>query len=346
MEETTKRNYDEGYYNPNDTSTELQIEHKPESKFLSFHGNGMDLFKINIVNLLLSLITLGLYYPWAKATRLKYVYSNTEFKNSRFSFLGTGKEMFQGYIKVYLGLIVFIALLVYSNISGNHTLFLITYGVLYFVILLILPFAIHGALKYRMSRSSWRSIRFGYRGDAMEFFKKFMGGALLTIITLGIYASWFRIEMNRYIYSKMRFGDVEMRYRGDGGDLFVLNLKGTILTYMTCFIYFFWYQKELFEYNLQNTDIIQNGKTIRLNTHAEGLDFVELNIINFLLLIFTLGLAAPWVYCRTINFYLQHTLMAGDIDENALQQTEAKYTNATGEDVLDTTDLDLGFMDF
>ncbi len=345
MEETsTKRNYDEGYYNPTEELTTRKTG--PEHTFLSFHGNGNDLFKINIVNLLLSIITLGIYYPWAKATRLKYVYSHTEFKNSRFSFLGTGKEMFRGYIKVYLGFVIFFVSMIIAQMQGNHTLFLIIYGIFYLIILFLIPFAIHGAMKYRLSRTSWRSIRFGYRGQAMEFFKKFMGGIFLTIVTLGIYGSWFRIDINRYIYGNMRFGDIQMKYRGDGGDYFLLNLKGTILTYMSCGIYFFWFQKELFEYHTQNTEFIQNGTTIPLNTRVTGPDFIELLVINGLLLVFTLGLAAPWVYCRTIEFYLNNTLMVGDLDENALQQTEAKYTDATVEDILDTTDMDLGILDF
>lgn len=340
MEETTKRNYDEGFINPS------QMNGTPEYKFLSFHGNGMDLFKINIVNLLLSLVTLGLYYPWAKATRLKYVYSHTEFKKSRFSFLGTGKEMFKGFIKVYIGIVILYGALIYAQTTGDQTLIFSTLGVFYLVLILLIPFAIHGALKYRMSRSSWRSIRFGYRGKAMEFFKKYIGGFLLTLVTLGIYGSWFTIDIYRYMYGNMRFGDVEMKYKGDGGDYFILNLKGMILTVLTCYIYLFWYQKDIFEYHTKNTEFIQNGKTIPLNTHVTGPDFIELILINGLLLVFTLGLAAPWVQCRTIEFYLQHTLMVGDLDENALQQTEAKYTNATGEDMLDSADMDLGILDF
>lgn len=341
MEETTKRNYDEGFIDPSQMKNG-----QAEYKFLSFHGNGMELFKINIVNLLLSLVTLGLYYPWAKATRLKYVYSNTEFKNSRFSFNGTGKEMFKGFLKVYIGIVILYGALIYAQTTGDQTLILSTLGVFYLVLILLIPFAIHGALKYRMSRSSWRSIRFGYRGKALEFFKKYIGGFLLSIVTLGIYGSWFTIDIYRYMYGNMRFGDIEMKYKGDGGDYFILNLKGMILTILTCYIYLFWYQKDIFEYHTKNTEFIQNGKSIPLNTHVTGPDFIELLLINGLLLVFTLGLAAPWVYCRTIEFYLQHTLMVGDIDENALQQTEAKYTNATGDEMLDSTDMDLGILDF
>jgi len=69
---------------------------------LTYHGDGKSLFKIYIVNVLLSVITLGVYYPWAKAKLLAYHYSETELENSRFAFLGTGKEIFKGFVKALL----------------------------------------------------------------------------------------------------------------------------------------------------------------------------------------------------------------------------------------------------
>lgn len=334
---TTTRNYDEGFVNPKDSN---------ETKFLQFFGQGSELFKIEIVNLLLGIITLGLYYPWGKETKLKYIYSQTEFKGSRFSFLGTGKEMFKGYIKVYLFIVVFYAAIFYAQFNKIEELLPIFLVVFYAFILFIIPVAIHGALRYRLSRTSWRSIRFGYRGKLGEFCKKYFLGLFLTLVTCGIYSSWFEIELYRYMYGNMRFGDVELRYKGDGGDLFLLNLKGMILTMLTCYIYLFWYSKDLFEYHTRNTEFVQNGKVIPLNTHVTGSDFAELLIVNGLMTVFTLGLATPWVYCRTMQFYLEHTLMVGTIDENAIQQTEAKYTDATGEDILDQADMDMGILDF
>ncbi|WP_410482280.1 DUF898 family protein [Riemerella anatipestifer] len=56
---------------------------------------------------------------------------------------------------------------------------------------MIIPFAIHGSFRYRMSRTSYRGIRFGYRGNRKEFIKKFLKWTLFTIVTFGIYAAWF-----------------------------------------------------------------------------------------------------------------------------------------------------------
>ena len=70
-----------------------------ETRQVTFYGEGAKLFGIYIVNILLTLVTLGLYYPWARAALLKYMYEESEFEGSRFTFHGTGKEMFIGFIK-------------------------------------------------------------------------------------------------------------------------------------------------------------------------------------------------------------------------------------------------------
>ena len=85
---------------------------------LRFHGKGFDFFKIQLVNLILCVITLGLYYPWAKARTLSYLYSQTSFENQPFIFTGTGKEMFRGFIKAFLFIITLYVLIFMSAILG------------------------------------------------------------------------------------------------------------------------------------------------------------------------------------------------------------------------------------
>ncbi len=72
-------------------------EHR--SYALAFFGKGSEFFKIQIVNAILTILTLGLYYPWAKEKTLKYLYSKNTFEATPFVFSGTGKEMFRGFIK-------------------------------------------------------------------------------------------------------------------------------------------------------------------------------------------------------------------------------------------------------
>lgn len=306
---------------------------------LTFNGKGSSYFGISLVNFFLTIVTLGLYYPWAKARQLQFLYSSSAFDNSSFEFHGTGKEMFKGFIKA-----IFIFILIYAGLFAGIYFEQIIAGVVWFVLgfIFIIPLAIHGSYKYRMSRTSWRGIRFGYRGNRKEFMMLFFKEVFFTIITLGVYGAWMVIKLRTYILSNLRFGDASFTYKGNGGDYFLLNLKGYFLTLLTLGIYLFWWQKELFAYYIDRLSLQHHDQNIKLKSLASGGDFFALLLINFLLLIFTLGIAYPWVVTRTLHFILSKIQVTGSIDTDKLMQTEKVYTDASGEDMADM--LDLGFV--
>ncbi len=109
----------------------------------SFRGKGSEFFGVVVINWLLTVITLGLYYPWAKERTLKYLYANTYLENDRFQFSGTGKEMFVGFIKVF-GMFLFLYLaFLFAAQSQNAALSVIILLLFYAFILGIIPFAIN-----------------------------------------------------------------------------------------------------------------------------------------------------------------------------------------------------------
>ena len=204
----------------------------------------------------------------------------------------------------------------------------------------VVPFAIHGSYKYRMSRTSWRGIRFGYRGDKKELALSFFKWIFLTIITAGIYGCWMTINLRKYVLNNIRFGNIEFQYKGDGTDYFVLNLKGYLLTIFTLGIYMFWWQKDLFEYYVNNLSLIKDDKEIALNSTVSGGGIFKLEVVNILTLIFTLGLGYPWVVSRTLKYLFENIELEGTIDLNSINQTEESFKDATGEDISDFLDMD------
>ena len=69
---------------------------------LSYTGKGGDFFSIIIVNWLLTLITLGLYYPWAKAKQLNYLYGETHLMVTHSRFMVQEKKCLKVLSKPYL----------------------------------------------------------------------------------------------------------------------------------------------------------------------------------------------------------------------------------------------------
>ena len=304
---------------------------------LDFKGKGETFFGIVIVNWLLTIVTLGLYYPWAKAKTLQFLFGQTTLNDDPFTFHGTGKEMFKGFLKALLVFVILFGImgaLTYLDYQVAGIL------ILYLGIFAIMPLAIHGSYRYRMSRTTWRGIRFGYRGNQAELVKLFFKWVFFTIITLGIYSSWFQMNLRRYVIGNIRFGDAEMNYDGDGGDYLLMNIKGYFLTIFTLGIYSFWWQKDIFEYYVNNLSLHKDDKRIEFTSTASGADFIGLIVINMLLIVFTLGLGYSWVVTRTMKFIFDHIQLDGNIDLNTLHQTEENYKDATGEDVSDFLDMD------
>ncbi len=305
---------------------------------LSFHGKGGQYFGIWIVNALLTIITLGLYYPWARAATLRYFYQETELADSRFQFHGTGREMFLGFIKA-IGIIIVLYAVFFGCMAMGGVM--VALGFLLFIggFLALIPFAIHGAAKYRASRTSWRGIHFGYRGELGELVKICLTGGLLTVVTFGIYSFWLSCNIRKYVLGNTRFGNVKFEFRGEGGSLFGTVLVGYLLSILTLGIYFFWFMKDLYKFYVNNIHATQDGRPVQFRSTATGGGFFGLVVVNFLLIIFTLGLATPWVAVRTTEFILRNMEIYGDFKPEEIRQTEAEYRDATGEDMADIMDI-------
>lgn len=312
----------------------------PERKYsFSFLGEGGEFFGVLIVNWLLTAITLGIYYPWAKARKLQFLFSATEFNGGRFVFHGTGKEMFKGFIKAILIFAVLFGLVFFFMWMQMLPVGMIVF---YLGLFALLPVAIHGSYKYRMSRTSWRGIRFGYRGDRKELVTLFFKNILLTIVTIGLYSPWMAINLRNYILNRVKFGNLKFKYTGNGTEYFMLILKGYLLSLVTLFIYMFWFQRNLIAYYIDNLSITnEDGTEVKMKCTATGGDFFALMIVNFFLLVFTFGIGYSWVVCRTIRFLFSHMEMQGNVDFDKLVQSESNYTDATGEDISDMLDFGL-----
>jgi uncharacterized membrane protein YjgN (DUF898 family) len=177
------------------------MENQPYKKLLKFYGDHGKITGILIINQILTVLTLGIYYPWARASYMQYVYNETEYIDTRFVFHGTGKEMFIGFLKAIGVLIVMYGILFGCFFSGVGIIMLLGILLFFTAILLLAPIAIHGSLRYRLSRTSWRGIHFGYRGNLKEFIKLYLTHGLLTVITFGIYSSWFTVEVRKYVFN-------------------------------------------------------------------------------------------------------------------------------------------------
>jgi uncharacterized protein DUF898 len=63
-----------------------------------FTGTGGEYFRIWIVNVMLSVVTLGIYSAWAKVRRLQYFYRHTRISSTSFDYHGKPLALLKGRI--------------------------------------------------------------------------------------------------------------------------------------------------------------------------------------------------------------------------------------------------------
>ncbi len=317
------------------TTAQVEPAGVQEAK-LSFHGEGGTLFGISIVNLLLGIVTLGIYYFWGKVRVQGYLHSQMELDGDRFAYHGTGAELLVGFLKT-LGLIVLvIAGLVLLMLPGPRpgadvvaTLFI------YAVLILVVPVAIAGSRRYRLSRASWRGIRFSFRGQTGSFVRMFISGALLTVVTLGLYYPFFYNNIWRFLIGNTHYGTARFEFDGTGADLFGRFLLAVVLTPLTLGVYWFWFAAHRMRYMWARTAFAG----ARFRCAVTGGRLFRLTLGNVLLLVVTLGLALPWVRTRNIRFLCDALAVQGLAGTDAIRQ-EALPASPTGEAIADFLGID------
>lgn len=129
---------------------------RPSLLPIRFTGSGSEYFRIWIVNLLLTLVTLTLYWPFARARRMAYFQNNTLVGNDPLGFHADPWKMFRGY------LVVLVLGLAYWAV----TTFLPSIGWLALLVVAALwPLLWRASLQFRLRNTSWRGVRMDFVGD-------------------------------------------------------------------------------------------------------------------------------------------------------------------------------------
>ncbi len=299
----------------------------------AFRGEGKEMFGIFFVNLVKTILTLGIYRFWAKTRVRQYIWSNTIFAEDSFSYHGTGKELFQGFLK-FFGIALVVGLVVGFLQSMAGPAGQVIGGLLPILIWPLIPALMVGAFRYRLSRTAWRGIRFSFRGERKQAIKIYLKGGILTLLTLGLYWPYFRMQAETFWRENSYFGNLQGEFTGEGKEIFGKYVLAVFLTIITFGIYWIWFSAFMSRYNWANTKF--GGASFRFT--ATGGELFALNLVNVLLVIVTVGLAYPWVVVRNQKFFTEHLTLEGNFDMDSVVQ-EMKESGAIGEEALDAFDI-------
>jgi len=309
------------------------------SRHLQFHGSTGSLFAIQAVNVLFTLLTLGIFYFWGKARVRAYLLGQSELEHDRFAYHGTGKELLVGFVK---GVVVFgvpvVALSILPQVYGAPAAVVTVLSwLLSLVGLLLVPVAMVGSRRYRLSRTSWRGIRFSFRGRVREFVGIFVAGTILTSLTLGIYYHVFVTRRQAFMVSHAYFGSRKFDFDGHGRKLIGSFLLMVLLFLPTLGLSWFWFSARRNRFFTEHTCF---GAT-RFRSTVTGGRLAWLQLSNVVAIVLTLGLAWPWTIVRGVRFYVRYLTLEGPLDVSDVLQ-DARAASATGEGLAGLLDADFG----
>jgi uncharacterized membrane protein YjgN (DUF898 family) len=312
---------------------------RPASRKLVFHGTASSLFGIQAVNALLTLLTLGVYYFWGKTRVRRYLWGEAELEGDRFAYHGNGRELLAGFARGAVIFFIPTALLAIlpELYQAPAEVKAALQRLLWLVGLLLVPIAMVGARRYRLSRTSWRGIRFSFRGRVREFIGIFVVGTILISATLGLYYPFFITQRQAFMIGHAYFGSRKLDFDGRGRDLMRPFLVMILLFLPTLGLSWFWFSARRQRYFTEHTRF---GAT-RFRSSVTGGRLAWLTITNVLAIVLTLGLAWPWTVVRGMRFTFRYLVLYGPLDVADVHQ-DARAASATGEGLAGLLDADFG----
>ncbi len=200
-----------------------------------FWGSGKTLFGIFIVNTFYTLITLGIYSFWGRVRIREYLYSQTSLAKIRFSYHGTGLELLKGWTKALAIFGIPYGFLNMVPIIWENIPVWIPNLLAFLMAICFIPVAIVGSHRYRLSRTSFGSIRFSFRGRVRDYLTIWIRGTFLSVLTAGAYYPFFEHARRHFLVTFSHLGNRHFRYDGTGTGLLGIYLKTIGIVFLIIF---------------------------------------------------------------------------------------------------------------
>lgn len=175
-----------------------------------FHGSWQEFARIAFPNLLLSIVTLGIYRFWATTREREYLWGQTEFIDERLEWTGRGMELFIGFIMVFflIGLPIIIIQLISQGLifRGESLLAAVTTILMVLVLFYLTGVAYFRALRYRLSRTYWRGIRGGSDNPGFQYGLSYMWKSFVGWLPIFLLVPWSMISLWNDRWNAMSFG--------------------------------------------------------------------------------------------------------------------------------------------
>jgi uncharacterized membrane protein YjgN (DUF898 family) len=340
---------------------------------LHFTGNGAEYFGIWIVNLLLTIVTLGIYSAWAKVRRLQYFYRHTELAGSSFDFHGSPT-------RILIGRAIALVMLIAYNYSvrlRSPLTIVVLAG-----IAIVMPWLLRNSFRFRLYNTSWRGTRFHFRASLAGAYRVFLLNGFLTLITIYVMAPFTHQRLKAYQHNNSWFGRTQCSFHARAGQfylIYLLLLAAIVVFAMVigfsgiggAFAALAQVQKQgghanpaaVFRalavlygalilmgvsigpaFHALITNLIWNNTRLgehRIECNMSPLPLIWITVSNFVLVVVTLGLFIPWAMVRLARYQLESVRLLPASDLQEFVAAEPETIGAVGEEAATAFDFDI-----
>ena len=218
-----------------------------------FTGTGAEYFRIWVVNLLFTVLTLGIYSAWAKVRRMQYFYRNTRLADSAFDYHGSPAAILKGRI---VALVLLAAYKLSLDISRFATIATIV------LLAAITPWLLARAFHFKMANSSYRGIHFRFDGTVVQAYRLlilfpvvlgftilfvwsllatysparypeiFLIAGTVLVIAFGLTVPFAHYFLKRYQHGHADFGQTPFHFHAGAADFFKIYGKAVGLFFL------------------------------------------------------------------------------------------------------------------
>jgi uncharacterized membrane protein YjgN (DUF898 family) len=328
-----------------------------------FSGRAGEYFRIWIVNVFLTVATLGIYSAWAKVRRNRYLYGSTSLEGAAFDYLADP-------VAILKGRLLAVGFLALYSAAGEFAAAL--QSLLALLFLPFLPWIVIRARKFTLRNTAYRNIRFDFDARKREAAAVYIGWPILLPLTMmllypfyvwrraqfliarsayGAQTFEFRANAGAYYLVYLRFGALFLLVLALGSGGFVLGLMqidsgsrhaavtlallATFILLLATFSY-----KDACVANLTWSGIAVGGMQTRCTLETRRLYWIALS--NLFAVLLSAGLLVPWATIRMTRYRVSSLRLDGVQNLDALVGTQSESIGAAGEEIGEFLGIDIG----
>ena len=274
---------------------------------LAFTGTARQLFGIHFVNILLSLITLGIWIPWARVRNRRFFYGNTWALDYGIDYLATGFALFKGWILVLAAILTFYVTPYFTEgfpyvQEGLSVLFMLIY-----------PWALTKSIYFNARNLAWRDVRFDWKGRYFGAAWYFFLFPMIGVLSFGLLIPLMSCKARQYIVNNYRFGKATFENNLDIGSFYGASVQAIFaFIFMLIMVGVFSFGLVFIVFGYQMTDSIFDNLMLFASLDSDNIAGYPLYLIPLLFLA-TFYATGAFYHATTRNIMINGLYLRGGV---------------------------------